>query len=190
MATYIGKIEVGGSELPVASTLYGTCDTAASTAAKVVTCANFDKLITGVTIHVYFKYTNSASSPTMNVNSTGAKTIYKSYVSSTNNSKLTEMSAGYTYSFTYNGTGWVVNDYQSGTSVSPTTDTVGSASGWSAGTVPTLGTAIPADDITAWDAGSAPTLGTDIDADDITAWDPGSAATLGTAIDADDITPP
>lgn len=35
-------------------------------------------------------------------------------------------------------------------SLSYTARSVGSASGWSAGTVPTLGTAIPADDITAW----------------------------------------
>lgn len=40
----------------------------------------------------------------------------------------------------------------------------------SVGSAPTLGTAIPADDITAWDAGSTPTLGTAIPADDITAW--------------------
>ena len=38
---------------------------------------------------------------------------------------------------------------------SQTTDSVGSASGWSAGSTPTLGTAIDADDITNWDAGSA-----------------------------------
>lgn len=35
-------------------------------------------------------------------------------------------------------------------SLSYTARSVGSASGWSAGSVPTLGTAIPADDITAW----------------------------------------
>lgn len=49
-------------------------------------------------------------------------------------------------------------------------NTIGSASGWSAGSTPTLGTAIAADDITAWSAGSTPTLGTAIAADDITAW--------------------
>ena len=69
-----------------------------------------------------------------------------------------------------------------------TTGSVGSASNWSAGSVPTLGTAIAADDITGWNAGSTPTLGTAIPADDITAWDPGATPTLGTAISADDIT--
>ena len=56
------------------------------------------------------------------------------------------------------------------------TATVGSVSGWSAGTLPTLGTAIAADDITAWSAGTLPTLGTAIPADDITAWSAGTAA--------------
>lgn len=42
--------------------------------------------------------------------------------------------------------------------VTPTTTSIGSASGWSAGTVPTLGTAIPADDITAWSAGSTSSI--------------------------------
>lgn len=71
-----------------------------------------------------------------------------------------------------------------------------------------LGTAIPADDITAWDAGStptlgdpltasvvsnvvageAPTLGTPLTASNITGWNAGSVPTLGTAIPADDIT--
>ena len=78
MATYVGKINVDGTnELPIASTLYGTCDTAAGTAAKVVTCANFDQLITGVTIHVKFTYNNTVSSPTLNVNSTGAIAIMR-----------------------------------------------------------------------------------------------------------------
>lgn len=54
---------------------FGTCDTAAGTAAKVVTCADFS-LVPGTTILVKFTNANSASSPTLNVNSTGAKSIY------------------------------------------------------------------------------------------------------------------
>ena len=45
-------------------------------------------------------------------------------------------------------------------------------------TVPTLGTAFSASDITEWNAGSTPTLGTAIAADDITAYTAGSAASL------------
>jgi hypothetical protein len=75
------------------------------------------------------------------------------------------------------------------TAVASSTTTVGSASGWSAGTLPTLDTAIAADDITAWSAGTAPSLTvTSVACDDITAWSAGTLPTLGTAIPADDIT--
>ena len=77
---------------------YGTCSTAAATAAKVVSCSNF-ALITGAEITVKFTVTNTASSPTLNVNNTGAKAIYY---------RGSAISAGYlaanrTYTFRYNG---------------------------------------------------------------------------------------
>ena len=51
---------------------YGTCTTAAATVAKTVSAANF-RLFKGATISVKFSYANTAASPTMNVNGTGAK---------------------------------------------------------------------------------------------------------------------
>lgn len=78
---------------------YGTCSTAAATAAKVVSCTGFF-LTTGARISVRFTVTNTAASPTLNVNSTGAKAIrYR-------NAAIT---AGYlatnrTYDFVYDGT--------------------------------------------------------------------------------------
>ncbi|MPM02101.1 hypothetical protein SDC9_48346 [bioreactor metagenome] len=54
---------------------YATCSTAAATAAKVATLSGF-VLNTGSVVGVYFTYRNTASSPTMNINSTGAKSIY------------------------------------------------------------------------------------------------------------------
>jgi hypothetical protein len=54
---------------------YGVCSTAAATAAKTVDCQGF-KLETGASVKVKFTYTNTASSPTLNVASTGAKSIY------------------------------------------------------------------------------------------------------------------
>lgn len=53
---------------------YGTCSTAAGTAAKVVSLSGF-KLQTGAEVTVRFTVTNTASSPTLNVNNTGAKGI-------------------------------------------------------------------------------------------------------------------
>ena len=56
-------------------TNYGTCSTAADTAAKTVDCAGFT-LIKGAEITVKFTNTNSAAQPTLNVNNQGAKAIY------------------------------------------------------------------------------------------------------------------
>ena len=53
---------------------YGTCSTAAGTAAKTVALSGF-VLATGAEITVKFSATNTASSPTLNVNNTGAKGI-------------------------------------------------------------------------------------------------------------------
>lgn len=77
----------------------GTCDTGASTTAKVVTCADFT-LYTGATIIVKFTNNNSAGSPTLNVNNTGAKSINKCGLSSLN------WSASAVIEFRYNGTGY------------------------------------------------------------------------------------
>ena len=111
MATYAGKLSVGGTTIPIGSTLYGTCDTGASTAAKVVTCANFDKLLTGVTIHVKFTYSNTNSSPTLNVNSTGAKNIYRYGTTKPGTTAKTSWQAGAVVSFTYDGSYWQMNDW-------------------------------------------------------------------------------
>lgn len=54
---------------------YGICETAANTAAKVVTIPDFT-LENGVGVMVKFKNGNTANSPTLNVSGTGAKPIY------------------------------------------------------------------------------------------------------------------
>lgn len=78
---------------------YGTCSTAAATAAKTVNCTGFAGG-TGSEITVKFTVTNTAANPTLNVNSTGAKPIYY---------RGAAVSAGYlaanrTYTFRFNGT--------------------------------------------------------------------------------------
>ena len=93
---------------------YGTCSTAAGTAAKTVACSGFS-LATGAEITVKFTVTNTASNPTLNVNSTGAKPIYYNGAA---------ISAGYlkankTYSFRYNGTQYdLVGDVDTNTTYS------------------------------------------------------------------------
>lgn len=53
---------------------YGTCSTAAGTAAKTVACTGF-VLQTGARIIVLFSNANTAANPTLNVNNTGAHAI-------------------------------------------------------------------------------------------------------------------
>ena len=93
---------------------YGTCSTAAGTAAKTVACAGFI-LATGSEITVKFTVTNTASSPTLNVNSTGAKAIYY------NGAAITAgyLKANKTYTFRYNGTQYdLVGDIDTNTTYS------------------------------------------------------------------------
>lgn len=92
---------------------YGTCDTAAATTAKVVTCPEFtaNDLVAGSLIIVKFTATNSGAvgSITMNVNSTGAKNIKKIYNAAVSNLVAAgEIIAGISYMFSYNGTYWVL----------------------------------------------------------------------------------
>ena len=82
---------------------YGTCATAAATVAKAVTCSGF-ALKKGVAILVKFTYTNTAASPTLNVNGTGAISIV-SYGTSAVASYYWK--PGQTVLFVYDGTYWV-----------------------------------------------------------------------------------
>ena len=80
----------------------GICSTAASTAAKVVTMPNF-ALVKNQTIIVRVNTTNSATSGvTLNVNSTGAKSIY---IGGSAWSTSNQLNAG-DYLATYDGTYW------------------------------------------------------------------------------------
>lgn len=93
---------------------YGTCSTAAGTVAKTVACTGFT-LATGSEITVKFTVTNTASSPTLNVNSTGAKAIYY------NGAAITAgyLKANKTYTFRYNGTQYdLVGDIDTNTTYS------------------------------------------------------------------------
>ncbi|MCD7750395.1 MAG: DUF859 domain-containing protein [Lachnospiraceae bacterium] len=86
---------------------YGTCATTASTVAKEVTCSSFTELTTGAMIAVKFTATNTASSPTLNVNSTGAKTIVGH---STSVVSSYYWKPGQTVIFVYDGTYWVAQN--------------------------------------------------------------------------------
>ena len=106
---YVGKINAGGTTHLVGSTLFGSCGTASATAAKEVVCADFSELESGVTIHVFFTNANTAATPTLNVNSTGAYEIYR-HGQQAGNSAPRSWSAGSVISFTYYSQKWIMND--------------------------------------------------------------------------------
>lgn len=84
----------------------GTCSTAADTAAKVVTlddATNFS-LTEGVKVAVTFTYACNGTIASLNVNSTGAKTI--TFMGLTLQTRWT---SGETVIFTYNGSYWVMS---------------------------------------------------------------------------------
>ena len=88
---------------------YGTCATAAATAAKVVTCSGFS-LVNGARIAVKFTYANTAATITFNINGTGAVTA--SWMNSTSAS-ANAWTAGETLILVYNGSNYIIIKPQS-----------------------------------------------------------------------------
>lgn len=87
---------------------FGTCSTAAGTAAKVVALSGFARF-TGATVQVKFTYANTASSPTLNVNSTGAAQI-RAYGAALTSSSAYNWVANAVVAFVFDGTYWNVSD--------------------------------------------------------------------------------
>ena len=86
---------------------YGTCTTAAATAAKLVSIDGFKRLYKGATVCVKFSYANTASYPTLNVSDTGAKYMR------VNGALMTKdywWGAGDVATFVYDGSYWNVSD--------------------------------------------------------------------------------
>ena len=88
---------------------YGTCSTEASTAAKVVTVSQDQdfELKVGATVAVKFTNTNTASSCTLNVNNTTAKSIYYANAVYTGNDSYVCGEANVYILYMYDGTNWV-----------------------------------------------------------------------------------
>jgi len=91
---------------------YGTCDTAAETAEKVVTCADYDALTVGDIVVVKFANTNSAAVANLklNVNSTGAKPLKYMYNNTVNNIPGVSYLLNQVYICHYDGTNWVIDN--------------------------------------------------------------------------------
>lgn len=105
---YITKKQTNNGVKPIGSNLFGTCSVSSGTVAKVVAMSDFDVLIEGVTIHVYFVNGNEATNPTLQVGSTSAKAI------KCMGADEGKWEADSVVSFTYYNNAWHQNDYQQG----------------------------------------------------------------------------
>ena len=110
--SYVGNVTIGGTTHLVGSTLYGTCIDSGLVPTKTVSCNDFDQLIAGVTIHIYFRnagYSNlGGATLKLNVNSTGAIEV-----KGLSDYEPVTWKAGQVLSFTYDGTYWRLNDISS-----------------------------------------------------------------------------
>jgi len=106
----IQVLNIGGTDYSVQHRVfYGTCSTAAATAAKVITLSNSSgfALEAGAMIVVKFTYSNTASNPTFNVASSGAKSVLYNTAAITTSSLTYAGYASRYISYVYNGTYWV-----------------------------------------------------------------------------------
>ena len=96
-------------KLDFTNVVYGTCSTDAATAAKVVTISGNTSWVLqkGAIIIVKFSATNTASSVTLNVNGTGAKSIWYSSAVYTGTSSAICGTANRNFTYVYDGTYWV-----------------------------------------------------------------------------------
>lgn len=100
---YWGSVNSDGSAI-----LYGVCSTAAETVNKTVSIPDVTELVTGLTIHVKFTNNNTASSPTLDVNGLGAKSLYQYGTTAFGTTNATTgWQAGSVVQLTYDGTGWL-----------------------------------------------------------------------------------
>lgn len=89
---------------------YGVCSSSATYTTKTVTVDNFS-LVEGARVIIKFTNANSASSPKLNVNGTGAIPIMRYGTTAVgSNSATNGWEAGAVLAFTYDGTNWV-RDY-------------------------------------------------------------------------------
>lgn len=111
--TRMNAIEQGIVDASKRRMYYGTCSTAAGTATKVVTISADQGFVleTGAVVVVKFTVTNTASSVKLNVNGTGAKSIYYNNGVYTGNSSNICGYANRLFMFIYDGTNWAWISY-------------------------------------------------------------------------------
>lgn len=102
--------------------MYGTCDTAAATAAKVATLDDYGvtfKLVKGAVVRIYMANSNTVADPTLNVNSTGAKAIKRYGTTAPSTASGSSWIGGTVMTFLYDGTYWRLCDYRNNDNTIP-----------------------------------------------------------------------
>lgn len=92
----------------IANTSYTTSSTSAETAAKTASLSDF-VLSTGAAVKVKFTYGNTATTPSLNINSTGAKYIKQYGTTAAGTTPETSWCNGEIVEFVYDGTNWIIN---------------------------------------------------------------------------------
>ena len=117
----INKVVIDEKTHSIAASAFAVCETPAGTKAKVATLEDGEsfELVEGTTIQVYFKYTNNATNPTLNINETGELPIYLHGTTRASSSVSSSWMAGGIVSLTYNTAvvstgGWYITDFQAG----------------------------------------------------------------------------
>ena len=102
----LSQAKVGTTTYDVDAARFGTCSVGASTAAKTVTLTTggIVSLVAGMRVTVKFNNANTAGTPTLNVNSLGAKNIYFNGAQITTGGEK-ELLKG-TCNFIYDGSVW------------------------------------------------------------------------------------
>lgn len=109
MGSYFAVLQNEQGRNPVASSLYGICKTDSGIAAKTVVLPEFSTLMLGVTAHIKFEKGNSASSPTLNINSSGELPLL-----ARDGTYISHLESGIVLSLTYDGSSWIANGVSSG----------------------------------------------------------------------------
>lgn len=95
--------------------LYGTCSTAAKTAAKTTTIGGVTELTTGLTIYVRFTNANDVANPTLQVNLLEAKAIKRYGTTAPSTAAASSWNAGEVRCLVYDGTYWMLCDWNNTT---------------------------------------------------------------------------
>lgn len=142
--TKIGIITIDGTSTDIyapsgggGGVFYGTCGTAAATAAKAVTCPSFTAadLTAGTVLYVDFTYSNTVASPTLNVNSTGAKDIMRYGTTRPSTSAASSWNAGSIVCMVYDGTYWNIEGWLNTTYSAISQTNIENQSGTSSGLI-------------------------------------------------------